>query len=879
MKFDTTEVKVVQKQTKKEKKRKSTFHIHLPRKQKSTVKEALVQEVNQSLSQEALKDIGKRKKMIRKMIEIHPIRGWGSDPSEGFIRYTRGYFEVLKMKGHNLFGMKEEQFFKIMESYAALSSLYEPPFKLISIHSPVDTSPQQAYFRRTFQRASENFQKDILQTKYEELASIAKYRQMEDYFIFVFGYDENTLRENLEDFYKCAGILQLEKMNREEKIQLLFRMNNPTKKLAPAPIQHFEVTNKRVLESGIDPELLYRIQPVANPKFTETAMRTDQCWQACLHAFKLQPEPDYLWLSPLTKIKDKILMVDVATQADDSLRQDIQKTLVRLKGTYQKTNDDTEKEMIEEEYGRLISLSKDIRKKREIMKYVSIRLYLYADTQKELEKRIKETQKKLEKEEFGFACFTLEQEYEWQALFMDYYAQTMLPNRRSGLDIATNEFGASYPANQVYLSDARGQYIGISNTGGHMFLDVWEYLMDQNRTFYNILITGLMGNGKTTLMKKIMDDNIGRGYLVRGFDKSGEFTRLIKKRKGEIIRLDGQDGRINILEVIALAVDDETLEVSEQSSFMMHLSKLGTWYSILKPTAPIEELDMFDSIIIELYKNAGLSDKDGHVTKITGLPSERYPILSDVLEVIDARYQKSMYEQERNHLYNIQSTLTTLLQKTNTLFDGPTTIPDISDQQVLFFNIDGLTNFEQRFVNAQLFNAFNLFSATLFNNGRREHRRYQQGEISFEEIRRGMFFMAESHNLINQNNPRMVSFFNTYAREARKRYAGLCLDTQSVRSLVSTSKDSRNSNDDEAKDIYDFMNYRFFFQPGEGESDNLSEENGGVLTAEQASRLNKFVPGQTLLRIGKSDAYELFVYASEEELDLYDGGGRKGGDV
>ncbi|MBO0460950.1 hypothetical protein JZO83_04240 [Enterococcus sp. DIV1298c] len=80
---------------------------------------------------------------------------------------------------------------------------------------------------------------------------------------------------------------------------------------------------------------------------------------------------------------------------------------------YQKTNDDTEKEMIEEEYGRLISLSKDIRKKREIMKYVSIRLYLYADTQKELEKRIKETQKKLEKEEFGFACFTLEQEYEW----------------------------------------------------------------------------------------------------------------------------------------------------------------------------------------------------------------------------------------------------------------------------------------------------------------------------------------------------------------------------------------------------------------------------------------------------------------------------------
>lgn len=853
-----------------------SFDFHIPSEEsKSKERETPDHLAEGKLTREEKELNRKTGKQLRKILELHPVKSWGSRTDENFVRYTSGYFEILRIRGKNLFGMRPEEFQQLMASYGALSSLYDQAFKLVSIHSAVNTTEAQGFYKREFQRSTDPGHRQILEEKYGELAFIAKYRQMEEYYVFVYGYDEDKLRENLEKFYKCLGVIQVDRMTREEKVQLLFQMANPALKLAPQVPRGFEVKSKRILQEGIDIGLLSRIQPQGNLKIGETAIQTGTGFSACLTTYRLQSEPDYLWLNPFTKIKDKILTLDVATQDDENLRNDITKALGELQSRYNTSKDATEKEIVREEYQSLLQLSKDVRKGREIIKYVTIRLYLYAESLDELEKRIFTVRKELQKEEFGVVSSTLEQGYDWQSMFLDYYSQMLLPNTRSGLDVTSTVFGASFPANQVYLMDPRGQYLGLSNTNGQMIVDFFE--ITGGRTFYNILLTGLMGRGKTTLMKKIMRDMIGRGYMIRGFDKSGEFTKLVKHEKGTIIRLDGQDGRINIFEVFPLAINDTTLEVSEQASFITHLSKLGTWYSILKPTAPLEELDQFDTLVSDLYVVKGLSDAEGKVEKVTGLPPNAYPILADLLELLVRRYSESTFDEERKHLYNIQSTLTTLMKKTSTLFNGPTTIPDFSNQQILFFNIDGLSNFDPRFVNAQLFNAFNLFVGTLFNNGRREHRRYQDGEIKFEAIKRGMFFMAEAHNLLNGRNPRMVEYFNTFAREARKRYSGLCLDTQSIRSLV--SQQENNSGDSELNDIYDFMQYRFFFQPGQEELKTLGKSNGGPLADEEVELVSKFEPHKTLLKITSGEAYEMRVYASPEELALFDGGGRKATDT
>lgn len=853
LKIDPKKVTKDQSTTKKQK-----------RNRKQAVEEQLV-----PLAREEKKTNRRLKKQVKKILDIHPVKGWGESTQENFVRYSGGYFEVVKMRGYNLFGMKQEEFKQIMYSYGALSSLYEPPFKLLSIHSPVNTIAQQTFYKNAYQKADDAVQRDILEKKYSELAFIGKYRQMEEYFVFIYGYDEEKLRENLTNFYTCCGLLVMEKLTKEEKVQLLFRMANPTLKLAPNPPRGFEIKSKRVLEEAIDVGLIARIQPQGNMKFKETAVKTGTGWSTCLHTYRLQSEPNYLWLHPFTKIKDKLLTIDVATQEDENLRADIAKALNELDNKRHSHNDVTDRSIANDEYHSLLKLSKRIRKNRDILKFITVRLYLYADTLEQLEKRVVETKKTIEKEEFGVANLTIEQKEEWLSLFLDYHSQEMLPNRRTGLDVSSSVFGASYPANQVFKMDPRGQYVGLSNTGGQMILDFFE--LDENRTFYNILLTGLMGNGKTTLMKKIMYDAAGRGYMVRGFDKSGEFTKLVRSLGGTILRLDGQDGRLNIFEVFPLAVNDSTLEVDQKACMIFHQSKLATWYSILKPEAPTAELDIFETLVDDLYVKYRFKDESGDVRQVTGLTPEAYPTLSDLMTLITEEMKESTIKIYDEHLFNIHTTLNKLIKTTNDMFNSPTTVPDLSNQQVLFFNIDGLSSFDQRYVNAQLFNAFNLFQSTMFIAGRKEGKSYYSGEISFEEIKRSMFFMAEAHNLLTQSNPRMVKYFNTFAREARKRFSGLCLDTQSIRSLVSKKKDETS----ELDDIYDFMQYRFFFRPGDKELKELNEVNGGDLTESQVATVGRFKPHQTLLKINAEETYELTVYASSEELELFDGGGRK----
>lgn len=841
-----------------------------PTKKQQANRKKAISEASVKLSFQEKRKNAKMKRSLKKILDVHPVKGWGSYDEESFIRYSGGFFEVVKMRGHNLFGMKQEEFKQIMDSYAALSSLYEPPFKIMSIHSPVDTTDQQNFYRTAYQNAEKDFQRSILEKKYSELSFIGKYRQMEEYYVFIYGYDEDKLRDNLNDFYKCCGMLVMEQLKKEEKVQLLFRMNNPSLKLAPLVPKGFQVKSKRILEEQIDVELMTRIQPQGNIKFKETAVRTGAGWSTTLHTFRLQSEPNYLWLHPFTKIKDKILTIDVATQYDENLKTDIETTLNELDNKRVEHKSRTERSVANDEYHSLLKLSKNIRKKRDILKYIVVRLVLYADKLEALEKRVVETRKLLEKEEFGVANLTIEQREEWLSLFLDYHSQEMLPNRRTGLDVSSTVFGASYPANQVFKMDPRGQYIGLSNTGGQMILDFFE--LDNNRTFYNILLTGLMGNGKTTLMKKIMQDIAGRGYMIRGFDKSGEFTKMIRALGGTILRLDGQDGRMNVFEVFPLAINDQTLEVDQKSCMTFHQSKLATWYSILKPEAPAAELDIFENLVDDLYVLKGFKTESGEVGQVTGLTPEAYPILSDLIDLLVSEMDLATVKYYEEHLFNILTTLKKLIKTTNDMFNGPTTVPDISSQQILFFNIDGLSSFDQRYVNAQLFNAFNLFQSTMFIHGRREGKRYAANDVRFEEIKRSMFFMAEAHNLLNQSNPRMVSYFNTFAREARKRFAGLCLDTQSIRSLVSNAK---NDSTEELSDIYDFMQYRFFFRPGDKELKELHEDNGGDLTASQVDTVGRFKPHQTLLKINSEESYEMTVYASSEELELFDGGGRK----
>lgn len=159
--------------------------------------------------------------------------------------------------------------------------------------------------------------------------------------------------------------------------------------------------------------------------------------------------------------------------------------------------------------------------------------------------------------------------------------------------------------------------------------------MNDFRKSYNALVVGLMGAGKSTLLKKLLKNTSIVGDMVRVFDIAGEFRDLVIERGGKVIALDGTDGIINLLQVFATIVDEDTNEVLEEQSYMNHLNKVSMIYRCLAPDAEQTEVREFERILREFYKDYGIE-----ISRATTYKANEYPIMEDLLEYI----RKELYE-------------------------------------------------------------------------------------------------------------------------------------------------------------------------------------------------------------------------------------------
>lgn len=632
------------------------------------------------------------------------------------------------------------------------------------------------------------------------------------------------------------------------------------------------VSTATLEKRGYDVPFFGETQPQGGIYFTESAIRTGDGWSASLYVARYPREPQEFWMNHFMKDKDVIVTMDVGTQNSEKILELLNKGMREQKDRYREENDESAKDDASDKYHELKELSNAIRRDGEVLKMVMSRIFVQAYTQNELEKRIMEIRKRLENDEFGCTCLLMEQKEEWQSLFTDYDTQKFMPNRRVGKEVPSEAFGAGFPFNYVSLDDERGQYLGTSSSGGNILFDPY-HLDNLYRNFYNTVILGQTGFGKSTLLKKIMMDIASKGYYIRGFDKSGEFTDLIKLLGGTIIKLDGSEGRINVLEILATIIDEDTGEIDEAGCFSQHLSKTAVWYQILKPTAQDDELDEFELLVWSLYEKWGFVDEDnGVINKVTGLAPNRYPILSDLIALIESEQRKENTADRAKRLEKITLTIRKLCRVHKRIFDGHSTIPDVTSQQIVFFNIDGLSSMDKKIVDAQMFNAINLFWGALLRNGKKQKELYESGQIDFDFVLRNALIIDECHNIIKPQNPRMIEYISDIQREGRKIYLGVFMATQSLRALVPENASPEIL--DKLKEVFEFTQYKFYLHFDSNVLPLLKEVSGEQLTESEIARIGKYKMGDTLLSISGGENYEFHVDASKEERKLFKGGGR-----
>lgn len=521
---------------------------------------------------------------------------------------------------------------------------------------------------------------------------------------------------------------------------------------------------------------------------------------------------------------------------------------------------------------KLQGLINDITQHEEVIKLVTIRYYVSSLTLEELDIRVKDVLETIKNKGYRGAVCINEQEYEWKSLFESPTTQSYFRNKRVGESIPSIYLGGGYPFHFIELSDPTGMYLGRSRTDGNVLFDI--FTMNDFRKSYNGLVVGLMGAGKSTLLKKLLKNTSIVGNMVRVFDIVGEFRELVLERGGKVIALDGTDGIINLLQIFATIVDEETNEVLEEQSYMNHISKVSMIYRCISPNAKQSEVREFERVLREFYREYGIESN-----KATTYKANEYPIMEDLLlyvkeelyeDVEKKIVRRTLTDTRRERLEYIELNISSMVYDYGKLFNGYTTLENFYDEQIVSFEIKNLSQFDRRVFNAQTFNIMTMLWNNALKKGSVAKNLYDNREVSFEDSQKFFVLIDEAHKFINTDNLLAVDYAISFEREARKYFAGIMFATQSIRDFVPENISSEALH--KIKTLFELTQYKFIMQQDNNSKEALKEIFAGQITESEIERVPTFKKGECILAINGYKNIKLNIEISDKEKQLFAGG-------
>ena len=133
-----------------------------------------------------------------------------------------------------------------------------------------------------------------------------------------------------------------------------------------------------------------------------------------------------------------------------------------------------------------------------------------------------------------------------------------------------------------------------------------------------------------------------------------------------------------------------------------------------------------------MYIKKGFSE----TSKYTGRKASEYPILEDLVFLLQEKYmqeEEQFTNIERDSYGKIKITLEKLLNQYGRLFNAHTSIDNVQNEQIVFYDVKGLRSYDSKIVNAQVFIASSSMWSELLQNGEKQKKLVEQGVIRFED--------------------------------------------------------------------------------------------------------------------------------------------------
>lgn len=634
-----------------------------------------------------------------------------------------------------------------------------------------------------------------------------------------------------------------------------------------------ELEKKKAL---LNPEFISSHYPIGGISFRdEKIVKTGDGYETCLYVYKYPNSITDNWMLVASNQDDATVTFDIHTIEKSKVLKNIDRSMEEQSSRYATAKNHSERLQAQRKFQEAEAMHEEVMAAQDVMKSLVTRIYVSAKTLTELDEKVKDIKSSLDTTGYKSAVALNETKEDWQAITRSYVQQKGIKQKR-GQEILSSQLAIGNPFYFSSLNDPCGAYYGdtYANTGGTVFLDLFR--ITPQRLSYNTLLMGVMGSGKSTTLKKMMLDRASRGDMVRVFDPAGEYTTLTESLGGKVIALDGSDGKkINALQI---RKTDEDMYICYNN----HISLLSSIYRTLNKDASVSEVFMLEKMLRELYELLhivpGLKERRNEQTiekDITALSPEEYPTWSNFLEFIKKKRKEEKEKGnedtiEYQYISNIELAIDNLVNSYGNIFDGHSTIDDIYKEQIVCFNIQKLSKMKPEVFDVQVFIALFLCWDNCVHVGQPMKELYDNHKIRFEDIKRFLILIDESHRWVNAKKLPAVEQVLLYMREARKYFGGICLASQSIRDYV--PDDATQEGVDQMKTLFELCTYKFIMQQDVGCRQKLGDIFSDQITSFELNKIATLSKGETILMISSDRNLHFKIFLSPEEERIYAGG-------
>ena len=202
------------------------------------------------------------------------------------------------------------------------------------------------------------------------------------------------------------------------------------------------------------------------------------------------------------------------------------------------------------------------------------------------------------------------------------------------------------------------------------------------------------------------------------------------------------------------------------------------------------------------------------------------------------------------------------------MFNGKTSLPNLTHEQIIVYNVQSISTMKPEIFNALLFNIMSLMFDDMIRIGVPSKELFESGTPIYQ-IPKLLLMVDEAHKFINTKNPFALDYMIGIVREGRKYFTGLTLASQSIRDFNPQNNDSEAV--EKLKTLFELTQYKLIMQQDSNCRDILKTVFNDRITDSQLKQIPHFGQGECLLSTGE-EILHTFISITDQEQKLFKGG-------